>query len=99
MPYIRNAYVQTRHDAGVRRYAQQLIFAGWSVCADIPGFVRPSNVGGFIPDIYAIRGYSEYMVEIETADSVNSSHALDQRNAFTGWRKLSASRQFEVITV
>jgi len=38
----------------------------------------------------------EYLIEVETADSVNTPHAIQQKIAFQAWARVSPNRIFEV---
>jgi len=89
---------QQKHDAGVASWARQITAAGWSnVWSDLPGNVKPPLINGHLPDVYATHNGYEYVVEIETSDSLNSSHALLQKTAFMRWAALAPTRRkFEI---
>jgi hypothetical protein len=100
MAYLRTKENQTKHDQGVAFWVNQVRLAGWSaVLFDLPGYVKPTVIVGHIPDVYATHGNQEYIIEIETLDSVNSSHALAQKASFQAWARISPSRTFEVRVV
>lgn len=102
MVYIRTKVNQKKHDVGVSNFARQVILAGWNtVWSDLPGNIKPPIINGFIPDIYAIHNDGErYLVEIETADSINTQHALRQKSAFQIWVNASPrTRSFEIRLV
>jgi len=100
MPYIRTKENQAKHDQGVAYWTNQVSLAGWGrVLFDLPRYIKPITIGGFIPDIYAIHGNREYVIEIETVDSANSGHALKQKAAFQAWKNVSIYRTFEVRVV
>ncbi len=70
---------QNAHDKGVYREAMNLQRNGWYVMADhIPGFDRPPEIEGYIPDIYAIKSDLTCILEVETAFDDD----LEQHNAF-----------------
>jgi hypothetical protein len=97
MVYIRTKENQEKHDATVGNWAKRVIEAGWrDVWSDLPGNVKPPVVAGFIPDIYAVHNGEKYIIEIETTDSVNSPHAMQQKIAFRAWENASFGRKFEV---
>lgn len=96
----RNKDGQERHDRGVAYWARQIITAGWSrVWSDLPGNAKPPIINGYIPDIYALHGNSEYAIEIETQDSVNSEQARQQLAAFRAWAQVGQNRKFETKLV
>jgi hypothetical protein len=65
---IRSVVGRNAHCKGIYREAINLKQAGWYVMADhIPGFERPPEIEGFIPDIYAIKATCTYIIEIETS--------------------------------
>jgi len=82
------------HSKGIYREAYNLINMGWHVMADhIPGFESPPEIEGYIPDIYAIKAESTYILEIETSktDDVEQHAAFRkyakyfQNTLFYGW--------------
>ncbi len=100
MIYIRTKENQGKHDLAVGNWARQVIVAGWSrVWSDLPGNIKPPVVGGFIPDIYANHNGQEYIIEIETQDSVSATHALAQKAVFQRWANNSTIRRFEIKVV
>ncbi len=100
MIYIRTKENQGKHDTGVANWAKQVIAAGWRIVKfDLPSNVKPPMVGGFIPDIYAAHNGKSYIIEVETADSVNSPHAIQQKIAFRAWENASPGRKFDVKVV
>lgn len=58
----------------------QLKQNGFSVKADLPNFVKPAQIGGFVPDVEAHKGVQKVIGEVETKDSMASD--IDQRRAF-----------------
>ena len=88
---------QTVHDRKVSELANQLSARGAAVNADVPGWPQPGVILGYRPDIHAVNG-GELVVEVETTDSVNDQHSLNQRSAFETWaRQAPWSRRFELI--
>jgi hypothetical protein len=97
MAYIRLKQNQEKHDAAVAAWAKQFVGAGWNyVRSDLPGNIKPTEIGGYIPDIYASHNGAEYVIEIETVDSVNTEHAQQQKAIFQRWMNQSQNRKFEV---
>lgn len=78
----RNPISQTKHDRRVKREARNYQGRRYSVEADIPGYPQPRTIGGYRPDVIAIKGTYVSIVEVETPDSVGTSHAQAQDNAF-----------------
>jgi len=100
MEYIRPKEYQAKHDAGIVYWARKAITAGWSsVRTDLPGSPKPPLVNGYIPDIYATHSNQEYIIEVETSDSINSGHALLQKVAFQKWASAGPNRKFELRIV
>jgi len=98
--YIRTKQNQQKHDSGVASWATSFIKAGWNkVLSDLPGNIKPPVIGGHIPDIYAAHGTAEYVLEIETQDSINSEHAKHQAATFNAWARLGQNRRFEIKMV
>ncbi len=97
MIYIRTKENQEKHDIGVGNLAGQVISVGWgTVRSDLPGNIKPLMINGFIPDVYAAHNGEEYVIEVETADSINTPHAMQQKIAFQAWASASPKRRFEV---
>ena len=68
---------QSAHDKKVREEAKKLMNQGFEVEADIDSFNQPGTIGGFRPDINAVKGKQKKIIEVETSDSKNS--ARDQK--------------------
>lgn len=97
MVYIRTKENQEKHDIAVGNWAKKVITAGWNIVRlDLPGNVKPPVVAGFIPDIYAAHNGQKYIIEVETTDSANTPHAMQQKIAFRAWANTSPGRKFEV---
>lgn len=73
---------QSQHDAEVRKTANQLKNQGYRVKADVSGFPKPDTIGGFRPDVVAEKGNERKIVEVETAESVNTARDQKQQQAF-----------------
>ena len=65
---------QTRHDQKVEQLARQLKRQGWDVDADIAGYEQPDPIGrgGRIPDIRATKAGAERIIEVETAETLET---------------------------
>lgn len=91
---------QTKHDNGVIYWANELIQKGWPIVyADLPGKVKPPQIGNHIPDIYAKHINQEIVIEIETDDSVGLEHTKNQLLTFTVWKNQFSSRKFLIKIV
>jgi|SRR3989344_9165984 len=91
---------QANHDCGLVAVAGDAIRKGWrSILVDLPGYVRPPQINGYIPDIYARSGMYELVIEIETRDTVNLSHSKTQAIAFQSWARMSPYRRFQILVV
>lgn len=94
MTYIRLKENQEKHDMGVAHYANLLSKKGFIVFADLPGMAKPKQIGDYIPDIYAIGVNEEIVIEVETVDSVSSTHAIGQNLAFDVWATMGNNRKY-----
>ena len=95
--YIRTKDNQGKHDAAVAVWARSLISNGWKkVYADLPGNIKPPLIGGHIPDIYAVSGMQEVIIEVETVDSINTEHTKSQLAVFELWKRQSSNRIYLV---
>jgi len=72
---------QTVHDRIVSARAGELRTAGNRVWADVPGYEKPQDVFGHIPDVLT-NGRSNILSEVETADSYSTQHTQEQLRAF-----------------
>ena len=79
----RSRNAQSLHDMMVEIRANNLRSDGYDVSADIPGFPQPPTIKGYIPDIYAVKGYSKIITEAETCDTIGSQHTKEQYKAFS----------------
>lgn len=96
---IRTTANQTRHDAEVTRLAILYTNQNYSVAADIAGYMRPHKIGGHIPDLIATKGVATIIIEVETVESVNSTHAKKQKVAFDAEAKRNLYTTFQQIVV
>ena len=88
---VRPANNQSVHDIAVHLIATEYVQAGYQVRADVRGYDRPYPINGWIPDVVATRlrythgntpVIEKVIVEVETEESVRTSHALAQAAAF-----------------
>ena len=79
----RSIKAQSLHDTMVRIRANNLTNDGYYVYADISGFPEPPKFGGHIPDIYAVKGVSKIITEIETCETICLDHTREQYTAFS----------------
>ena len=73
---------QSKHDTEVRRLANQYKRQGYDVKAEIRGFPKPGTIGGYRPDVVAMKGRQRRIVEVETTESVSSVRGEGQQRAF-----------------
>ena len=90
----RSKQSQSRHDAEVRKTANSLKRRGFDVKADIKGFSQPPTIGGYRPDVTAVKGQEKKIVEVETTESVRSSRDQNQQRAFTAAASRAKSTTF-----
>ena len=95
----RSPQSQSKHDKKVSSEARNYRRRGYGVKADIAGFPQPHHIGGHRPDIIAKKRGHETAVEVETRDSVDSSHAQAQNKAFTRARQRDPKKHYRRITV
>ena len=82
--------------ARVAIWAKSYKDAGWTVHADIKGYLAPPEINKRISDIYAKSGNSAHVLEVETDESINSDHAKEQIAAFKKWAEESPNRKFRL---
>ena len=85
---------QSKHDAEVRKVANQLKKQRYDVQADVSGFKQPDTIGGFRPDVVAQKGKQRKIIEVETPDSVDSARDQQQQKAFKQASKRSKNTTF-----
>lgn len=84
------------HSKGIYREAISLRHKGWYVMADhIPGFDKPPEIEGYVPDIYAIKSNCTYIIEIET----DTEDDKEQHVAFRNYAKHFSKIRFFVWVV
>jgi hypothetical protein len=86
---------QSQHDREVQKQANEYKRKGYQVAADLPGFSKPTTIGGYRPDVKAKKGRKEVVVEVETTDSVDSTRDVKQQGAFQRWARRNEDRQFK----
>lgn len=84
---------QNKHDNAVSRSAKWYENQGFKVKADLPGWEKPKNIGGFIPDLIAKKGKKEIIKEIETKDT--NEKDKKQHEAFKGYANRKKGREFK----
>ena len=93
----RTKKVQTVHDKKVKQLAENFEKKGYDVKADIPNYKQPSTIGGYRPDVIAVKGNSKTVIEVETPDSVNTARDRGQQQAFKKWASSSKSKHFKKV--
>jgi hypothetical protein len=86
----------TSHDACVAAWAKAYKDDGWTVHADINGYLAPPEINQKIPDIYATNGSSARVLEVETDETINTDHAKEQIATFKKWADQSPNRKFRL---
>lgn len=92
----RNPQSQSLHDSMVEVQAYHWKGRRYSVWADLPGWVQPAAIRGFIPDVAAeggLLGMDRVITEAETVDSLNTDHTRRQWLSFASLRGV----RFEVV--
>ena len=89
---------QVKHNAEVRKIANQLQGQGFKVKADVPGFPKPDTIGGYRPDAVGTKGKQRKIFEVETPDSVNSARDQKQQQAFRQAANRSKNTTFKRTT-
>ena len=87
---LRDPESQSLHDRAVANTYSMLHDDGmWTdVRADTLGAAAPLPIGAYVPDLTGWWNAQFYVIEVETADSYDGSHALAQYRAFDGGGKL-----------
>ncbi len=78
----RSSRSQSKHDAEVRRTANNFERRGYKVKADVKDFSQPATIGGYRPDVVATKGRERKIIEVETPDSVGITRDKKQQVAF-----------------
>ena len=85
--YARTKESQSLHNRRVEEIARQFADRGCEVWADhLEDWDTPPKIRKHIPDVYAGCGETEYVVEVETEETVDKEHAQEQARAFRAWR-------------
>lgn len=92
--FKRNPISQSKHDRKVLQIAREYGRSDYEVYADIAGYLKPSLIGGYRPDVIAIKYGHITIVEVETTDSLNTAHANAQDSAFRRARRRSATTKY-----
>jgi hypothetical protein len=58
---------------------------GFTTKADLPGWSKPKEIEGFIPDLIAKKGKKEIILEVETKDTAKLD--TEQQKAFKKYSK------------
>lgn len=85
---------QRKHDESVARSVVAYRQRGYSVRADLPGEKRPKKIGGFVPDIIAVKDQREVVVEVETGNLTKRDK--EQRAAFQRYADSKKGREFKL---
>jgi len=96
---VRSRAFQTRHDRQVQIEANRYSRSGYEVWADIPSWSQPDTIGGYRPDVIAVKDSNVTVIEVETEDSVNSARDIAQQQAFRAWTSRKSTRHFRRIVV
>ena len=56
---------QSKHDAEVRKIANDLKQKGYEVDADVKGFKKPDTIGGYRPDVVATKGAQKKSMKLK----------------------------------
>jgi hypothetical protein len=69
----RSIHRENARRKGIYREAVNLIEEGWHVLANhVPGYSEPPEIEGYIPDIYAIKSSETFIMEIITAEELDT---------------------------
>jgi hypothetical protein len=96
---VRTPQSQTKHDRKVMSLAREYYRKGYEVWADVPGWSLPQSIGGYRPDIIAVKNGHTTVVEVETHDSVNSTRDIAQQRAFRSWAARKSTRHYRRVVV
>ena len=86
----------TSHDECVAAWAKVYQDSGWTVHADVRGYLAPPTINNRTPDVYAVQGSRAHVIEVETDETINSDHAKQQIAAFRRWAAQSINREFRL---
>ncbi len=86
---------QSKHDKRIKEIADHHSSRGSKVLADhIREHQRPPAISGQIPDLIVETWFEILLIEIETHDSINTSHAKNQHIAFSRWESMAFGRRY-----
>ncbi len=86
-----------KHDKAVLGSAKWYESRGYKVYADLSNYKKPKKIGGYIPDLIAIKGKEEIIVEVETKGTNEADR--DQQQAFKDYANRKIERKFRKIVV
>ena len=95
----RSAQDQSRHDRKVEERAIAYRKKGFSVAADLSGWPFPDFVNESRPDIIARKGNIIVIIEVETQESKNSTHARKQARDFGDYAETNSNVSFKLVVV
>lgn len=90
---VRTGSGKKEHDGLVTRLIRLLEEEGYSIKkVDLPDYPggKPDPVSGKIPDIFAVKGGTELIAEVETCESIRNPGPYDTE---AQWRAFSKSRR------
>lgn len=83
---VRQPQAQGLHDTMVKDQAFYWRGQNAEVWADLPGWNRPPEIRGHVPDVISrgLFGLNVVITEVETCESLNTGHTKAQWKAFSG---------------
>ncbi len=73
---------QIKHDQMVLKIIREYEGKNYKVYANIEEYRKPSIIGGYRPDVLAVKHGYRTIVEVETLDSLNTDEAAARDSAF-----------------
>jgi len=89
--------LSTPHDKKVKRIAAAYWGRGYNVRAAVSGYDRPKPIRGRIPDVFATKGKTTKIVEVETSKTFRSHK--DQRDILRDYAAGRRRTRFRVTKV
>ncbi len=77
-----SAHDAARHNATVKQIAEEYQGQVDRIEVHLKGWDRPRTIGDLVPDLILYRGGKQWIIEVEMAESAESSHARKQSTAF-----------------
>ena len=77
-----SAHDAVKHDATVKHFAEEFQGQVDRIEAHLEGWDRPRTISDLVPDLILHRGGKQWIIEVEMAESAESSHARKQNTAF-----------------